>query len=131
MDYIPLAGSTLSPPHSPQPWLDNSAFPVPCSLRFGFPWQPHPQLQAAERLRAGRQSGSVGVGEETQTARVSSTAEEPVRAKPGGCVCGILVDSSDEEDVSLGFAFRAGHKKARAVPLPHQHNCLPRGLQLM
>lgn len=69
----------------------------------------------------------MGVGEEPQTARVSSIAEEPMRAKPGGCVCRILVDSSDEEDVSPRFVFRAGPKKARAVPLPHQHDCLQEG----
>lgn len=47
----------------------------------------------------------MGVGEETQTARVSSTAEEPTRAKPGDCVCRMLADNLDEADRCHRFVF--------------------------
>lgn len=81
------AGSALSPPQGPQPWLDSPAFPFPCSLRFRFPWQPHPQLQAGERGEQTEREGLWGWGGHRQQG-----CPQLRRTTPGDCVCRVLAD---------------------------------------
>lgn len=125
--YPPSAGSPLSPPHSPPPGLDNPAFPFPCSLRFRFPWQPHPQLQAGEESGESRQrEGRWGWGGDGSKGVLNCGG--PLRTAPGLCVCRVLADREPGGQVPETRLSRGGHsRRGGAAPLPHQPDCPGKG----